>query len=81
MDSLYDDTDLYDLVSPPDAAMQRFYAESAGGPGRRVLELACGTGQITVPLAETGALVTGTDLRGNHAGAGPCRGGGTWCLG
>ena len=62
MDSLYDDTDLYDLVAPPDAAMQRFYAESAGGPGRRVLELACGTGRITIPLAETGALVTGTDL-------------------
>lgn len=62
MDSLYDDADLYDLVAPPDAAMERFYVETAGGPGRRVLELACGSGRFTVPLAASGALVTGGDL-------------------
>jgi SAM-dependent methyltransferase len=62
MDSLYDDADLYDLVAPPNAAMQGFYVEAAGGPGRRVLELACGSGRITVPLAASGALVTGGDL-------------------
>jgi SAM-dependent methyltransferase len=62
MDSLYDDADLYDLVAPADAAMERFYVEAAGGPGRRVLELACGSGRFTVPLAASGALVTGGDL-------------------
>ena len=62
MDSLYDDADLYDLVAPPDDAMERFYVEAAGGPGRRVLELACGSGRFTVPLAASGALVIGGDL-------------------
>lgn len=62
MASLYDDADLYDLVAPTDAAMERFYVETAGGPGRRVLELACGSGRFTAPLAESGALVIGGDL-------------------
>jgi hypothetical protein len=43
MDSLYDDADLYDLVAPRDDEMERFYVEAAGGPGRIVLELACGS--------------------------------------
>ena len=62
MDSLYDDAELYDLVAPPDAAMERFYVEAAGGPGQRVLELACGSGRFTAPLAASGALVIGGDL-------------------
>lgn len=62
MHSLYDDADLYDLVAPPDAAMEGFYVEAAGGPGRRVLDLACGSGRFTVPLAASGALVVGGDL-------------------
>ena len=62
MQSLYDDPELYDLVAPADAAMERFYVEAAGGPGRRVLELACGSGRFTVPLAASGALVIGGDL-------------------
>ncbi|UYO00955.1 MAG: class I SAM-dependent methyltransferase [Devosia sp.] len=62
MSSLYDDAGLYDLVAPPDAAMERYYVDNAGGPGRRVLELACGTGRFTVRLAASGADVTGADL-------------------
>lgn len=62
MDGLYDDADLYDLVSPRDRMMERFYVEAAGGPGQRVLELACGSGRFTVPLAASGALVVGGDL-------------------
>lgn len=62
MDSLYDDAELYDLVAPPDPTMQRFYVEAAGGPGRRVLDLACGSGRFTTPLAASGALVIGGDL-------------------
>ncbi|GHA22977.1 antibiotic biosynthesis protein [Devosia pacifica] len=59
---LYDDAELYDLVAPPDADMEAFYVNAAGGPSRRVLELACGSGRITVPLATSGASVTGVDL-------------------
>lgn len=62
MDSLYDDADLYDLVAPRDEAMERFYTEAAGGPGRRTLDLACGSGRFTIPLAASGAQVTGVDL-------------------
>ena len=61
MDGLYDDAELYDLVSPPDPAMERFYLR-AGGVGRRVLELACGTGRFALPLALSGAEVLGGDL-------------------
>ena len=62
MDALYDDADLYDLVAPRNADMERFYVETAGGPGRRVLELGCGSGRFTVPLAESGADVTAIDI-------------------
>ena len=61
MDGLYDDAELYDLVSSPDPAMERFYLQ-AGGPGQCVLELACGTGRFAFPLARSGAEVSGGDL-------------------
>jgi SAM-dependent methyltransferase len=35
------------------------YAEQCGGP---ILELACGTGRVVVPVAQTGYEVTGLDL-------------------
>lgn len=62
MESLYDDADLYDLVAPPDAAMERFYVDTAGGSSKRVLDLACGSGRFTIPLAASGAQVIGADL-------------------
>jgi SAM-dependent methyltransferase len=38
-------------------------AELAGvGPGRRVLEIGCGTGQATVPLAERGCQIVAVEL-------------------
>ena len=46
---------------PPDLVAQ--LARAAGlGPGRRVLEVAPGTGQLTVPLAEFGSRVTAVEL-------------------
>lgn len=62
MNSLYDDADLYDLVAPRNADMERFYVETASGTGRRVLELGCGSGRFTVPLAASGADVTAIDI-------------------
>lgn len=59
---LYDRPDLYDLIAQPDPAMQRFYVETAGSLGPRVLDLACGTGRFSIPLAEAGFTVTGGDL-------------------
>ncbi len=62
MDDFYGDAELYDLVAPPSADMERHYVEAAGGKGRTVLELACGTGRIAIPLAASGASVTGGDI-------------------
>lgn len=61
-DSPYDRPDLYDLIAPPDPAMERFYIEEALQGERRVLELACGSGRFTVPMALAGATVLGADL-------------------
>lgn len=62
MDDLYDDAGLYDLVIPPFSAMERFYVATAGGADRSVLDLACGSGRFTLPLAASGAAVTGGDI-------------------
>lgn len=62
MDDLYADAELYDLVAPSSAEMERFYVGMAGGAGRSVLELACGSGRFAIPLAASGAHVTGGDL-------------------
>lgn len=60
--SLYDRPELYDLVSPDDAAWAQFYVDLARARGGRVLELACGTGRFTLPLARAGLDVTAGDL-------------------
>ncbi|MBN9334456.1 class I SAM-dependent methyltransferase [Devosia sp.] len=62
MNGLYEDAELYDLVAPRDEAMERFYVEATGGAARSVLELACGSGRVALPLAESGARVTAGDL-------------------
>jgi len=70
---VYRDGRHYDLITTALAAYRReasgdhvddvsFYvrqAEKCGGP---VLELACGTGRIAVPIAERGVPVTGLDI-------------------
>ncbi|UFS92888.1 methyltransferase domain-containing protein [Bradyrhizobium daqingense] len=60
--SLYDRPDLYDLMAPPNAMLERFYVEIARERGRRVLDLACGSGRLTIPLAQAGLEVVGADL-------------------
>jgi SAM-dependent methyltransferase len=57
---LYDDPLLYDLMRVPsgDLLHYRRLALAAGGP---VLELACGTGRLTLGLAEAGVPMVGLD--------------------
>jgi hypothetical protein len=41
---------------------ERFVARMGLEPGARVLDIACGTGNVTIPLARRGATVTGLDM-------------------
>jgi SAM-dependent methyltransferase len=73
---LYSEPELYDLLFPnaegsdrvQDAARreriissERFYLQESrkGGP---VLELGCGSGRLTIPIAQSGVDITGADL-------------------
>lgn len=58
----YRDPATYDLENEdfePDGPFYLALAQRIGGP---VLELGCGTGRITIPLAEHGIEVTGLDI-------------------
>jgi SAM-dependent methyltransferase len=54
----------YDRARPhyPDELIADLAALTGIGPGRRVLEIAPGTGQLTVPLARLGCAVTAVEL-------------------
>src|SRR4029450_9212770 len=59
-----EDAERYDRARPgyPSAVFDDL-AELAGiGPGCRVLEIGCGTGQATVPLAERGCQIVAVEL-------------------
>jgi SAM-dependent methyltransferase len=60
--SLYDRPDLYDLMAPRAPTLERFYVEIASERGGPILDLACGSGRLTIPLAKAGLQVTGGDL-------------------
>jgi SAM-dependent methyltransferase len=47
-------------IGSPEA--ESFVARLKLEPGARVLDIACGTGNVTLPLARTGAVVTGLDM-------------------
>jgi SAM-dependent methyltransferase len=57
---LYDFPELYDALFPVDAHAG-FYVDLARQQAGAVLELACGTGQLTVPLAALNLPVVGLD--------------------
>lgn len=61
MPTLYDDPDLYDLLQPVSAAQLNYYLGLARLHAGAVLELACGSGQLTVPLVSAGTPATGLD--------------------
>lgn len=46
-------------------AGEPFAARIALQPGDRVLDVACGTGNVAIPLARRGAMVTGVDIAPN----------------
>ncbi len=46
-------------------AADEFIATLGLKPGDRVLDVACGSGNLTIPAARTGARVTGTDIATN----------------
>jgi SAM-dependent methyltransferase len=58
--SLYDLAEVYDAILPP-GPCEPFYREEARRAGGPVLELACGTGRLTIPLAQDGHEVVGLD--------------------
>jgi len=59
-DDFYDFPDLYDALLPAGAEVP-FYAGLARQQAGAVLELACGTGQLTVPIALQGLPTIGLD--------------------
>lgn len=61
-ESLYDDPGLYDLVMGHNPQMVAFYTEQVRRPGLRVLDLGCGTGRFSLPMAAAGGVVTGLDI-------------------
>lgn len=58
---LYDHPALYDALLPVGAHLP-YYVELARQASGDVLELACGTGQLTVPIACAGLPIVGLDL-------------------
>ena len=62
--SFYSDAWRYDIVEGAYAAGEflDFYRRQIKRHGEPVLELACGTGRLTIPLAEDAVDITGLDL-------------------
>lgn len=63
MDNLeeFKDAEAYDFEDSSDTGVP-FYATLAQETGGPVLEIACGTGRVTIPIARLGLAVTGLDI-------------------
>ena len=59
---LYRDGRHYDALNSFLVADIPFYLEEARQSGGPVLELACGTGRLTIPIAQSGVEIVGLDL-------------------
>lgn len=62
MSDMYQWADYYDLTQLGVSGDVDFYREMAKNAGGKVLDLACGTGRISIPVAQDGVDVTGIDL-------------------
>ena len=62
--NFYSDAQRYDLVMGAYASgdLLNFYRRQVARYGEPVLELACGSGRLTIPLANEGVNITGTDI-------------------
>jgi ubiquinone/menaquinone biosynthesis C-methylase UbiE len=62
--SLYSDAQRYDLVEGAYATgdFLDFYRRQIARYGEPILELACGSGRLTIPLIESGIQITGLDI-------------------
>ena len=58
---LYRDGRIYDAMNRAITADIAFYVEEAQRAHGPVLELACGTGRLTIPIAQSGVEITGLD--------------------
>jgi ubiquinone/menaquinone biosynthesis C-methylase UbiE len=70
---LYDNPDLHDTLMPPSAEQRNFYLDLARRQGGAVLELACGSGPMILPIAAAGlerARPVGRDASAPAAGRG-----------
>ena len=62
--NFYSDAQRYDLVMGAYASGDQlnFYRRQVARYGEPVLELACGSGRFTLPLAREGINITGVDI-------------------
>ncbi|HWO75889.1 MAG TPA: class I SAM-dependent methyltransferase [Bacillus sp. (in: firmicutes)] len=58
----YRDADTYDLLNELSEVESKFYFDLAVQQGGPILDVACGTGRFTIPLAERGFDITGLDI-------------------
>ena len=58
----YSDPQIYDLENNTFEPDGPFLLEIAGRIGNPVLELGCGTGRLTIPMAQAGVKITGIDI-------------------
>src|SRR5215217_4296210 len=58
---LYQNPDLYDALLPVSGNQLNFYVTLARRQAGAILELACGSGQLAVPMAAQGLPVVGLD--------------------
>src|SRR5512132_1222188 len=70
--ALYEAPELYDLAFGP-GPCEPFYREEARRAAGPVLELACGTGRLTVPIARDGHEIVGLDASPAMLGAARCK--------
>lgn len=58
----YRDAYTYDLLNGLGEIESKFYFDLANQQGGQILDVACGTGRLTIPLAERGFDITGLDI-------------------